>query len=89
MATYGQRAVAICDALVNGTASASQRDRIAKAFAAALPPDATQAQVAEQFVKELRQYVLDRITSYETQAGIATLRETKQLQVPLDFQEQA
>lgn len=87
MATYGQRAVTICDALVNGTATATQRDRIAKAFASTLPPDATQAQIAEQFIKELRQYVLDRITAYETQAGITSLREQKAAQVPVDFAE--
>lgn len=87
MATYGQRAVSICDALVNGTASASQRDRIAKAFASSLPPDATQAQIAEQFLKELRQYVIDRITSFETQAGVTALREAKAAQVPADFAE--
>lgn len=87
MATYAQRAVSICDALVNGAASASQRDRIARAFAASLPPEATQAQIAEQFLKELRQYVIDRITSAETQAGVIALREAKAAQVPADFAE--
>lgn len=85
MATYGQRAVAICDALVNGTATPAQRDRIAKAFSASLQPEATQAQIAEQFIKELRQYVIDRIASHETLAGITALREAKAAQVPTDF----
>lgn len=87
MATFTQRAVTICDSLVNGTATASQRDRIAKAFAAGLPPDATQAQIAEQFIKVLRQYVLDRITATETDTGVVALRENKAAQVPIDFAE--
>lgn len=87
MATYPQRASAVCDALLNAAATAEQRDRISKAFAAGLPADATQAQIAAQFLKELRQYVLDRITSTETQSGITALRESKAAQVPIDFPE--
>lgn len=87
MATYGQRAITICDALVNGTATATQRDRIAKAFAATLPPDATNAQIAEQFIKELRQYVIAKITSHETSADVTAIREAKAAQVPSDFPE--
>lgn len=87
MATYAQRAVSICDALVNGTATGTQRDRISKAFAASLPPEATQAQIAEQFLKELRQYVLSRIQSYETDVGISALRESKASQIITDFAE--
>lgn len=87
MATYAQRAVAICDALLNATATGTQRDRIAKAFAASLPPEATQAQIAEQFIKEIRQYVLGRIQSYETDVGVSALRESKASQIISDFAE--
>lgn len=87
MATYAQRAVTICDTLLNVPATNAQRDRIAKAFASALPSDATQAQIAEQFIKELRQYVLSRVQAYETDVGVAALRDTKAAQVILDFAE--
>lgn len=87
MATYGQRAVAICDTLVNGVATATQRQRIAAAFAGSLPPEATQAQIAENFIKELRQYVIAKVISHETQASITALQESTAAQVPQEFSE--
>lgn len=88
MATYNQRAVTLVDTLVNGTATTEQRARVAAAFSASLPPDATQAQISEQFVKELRGMVIDRILTFETQAGISDVRLAKAQQIPIDFAEQ-
>lgn len=87
MATYNQRAVTLVDTLINGAATAEQRARVAAAFSSSLPPDATQAQISEQFVKELRGMVIDRILHFETQAGISDVRLAKAAQLPLDFQE--
>lgn len=85
MPTYNQRALSIVNAIVNGTATASQSDRLAKAFAEGLPPEATNAQISEQFIKELKQYVIERITAYEIKTGVTALRDSKAAQVPLDF----
>lgn len=87
MATYNQRAVSIFTALLNAAPTQAQQDRLGRAFASSLPPDTTNAQISEQAIKELRQYVLDRVTAYETQAGITALRESKAAQVPIDFAE--
>lgn len=87
MATHSQRALVICDALVNGTATTIQRQRIAAAFAGSLPPEATQAQIAENFIKELRQYVIAKVISHETQASITALQESTAAQVPQEFSE--
>ena len=87
MATYNQRALSIFTALLNATPTQSQQDRLGRAFASSLPPEATNAQISEQAIKELRQYALDRVTAYETQSGITALRESKAIQVPIDFPE--
>ena len=88
MATlYPQRAVAIVDAALGGPATQSQRDRVAAAFASALPPNATQTQIAEQLVKAVHQFLVDRVLAYETQAGIIALREGKLAEVVSTFTE--
>lgn len=87
MATYNQRALSIFTALLNSAPTQSQQDRLGRAFASSLPPEATTAQISEQAIKELRQYALDRVTAYETQTGITALRESKATQVPIDFPE--
>lgn len=87
MATYNQRAVTIVDTLVNGVATADQRARMAAAFSSSLPPGATQAQISEQFIKELRGLVIDRILTHETQLGISDVRMAKAQQIPTDFAE--
>jgi len=88
MPTYNQRAVSVVDNLVtNGPASADQRARIAAAFSQSLPPGATQAQISEAFIRELRGYVLDRVQIHETQTGISALRESKAATVPNEFPE--
>lgn len=87
MATYNQRALSIFTALLNAAPTQSQQDRLGRAFASSLPPEATTAQISEQAIKELRQFALDRVTAYETQTGIAALRESKAAQVPIDFPE--
>lgn len=85
MAEVGPRSISIVDALLNTTSTQSQRDRISKAFAAALPPEATQTEIAEQFLKELWQVVVDRVMTYETQAAIIAVRESKISTIPTDF----
>jgi len=87
MPTYNQRAIAIADALVNGTATTDQRARIGAAFSASLPPGATQAQISEQMVREVRGMVIDRVLAFETAAGMSAVRLAKAAQLPLDFAE--
>lgn len=58
MPTYTQRAVAICDAIVNNTATQAQRDAILSAICPNVPVEWTQAQKAEAFIKEIRQRIL-------------------------------
>ena len=87
MATYNQRALSIFTALINATPTQDQQDRLAAAFSSSLPPEATNAQISEQAVKELRQVVLDRVMMHETQSGITAVREAKAAQVPIDFAE--
>lgn len=89
MATYNQRALSIFTALLNAAPTQSQQDRLGRAFASSLSPEATTAQISEQAVKEFRQFVMARIVSYETESGVTALREAKAAQVPLDFAEAA
>lgn len=70
MATYVQRAVAICDAIVNGTATAGQRDAIITAVCPNLPPEWTQAQKAEAFIRDLRQRIHRARQGQIQQAGV-------------------
>lgn len=88
MPTYNQRAIAVVDNLVtNGPATQSQRDRIAAAFSAGLAPGATQAQISEALIRELRGIVLDRVMTYENNISISALRASKAAQIPIDFPE--
>lgn len=87
MATYNQRALAIFTAILNATPTQTQSERLGRAFASTLPPDASSGQISEQAIKELRQFVLERVMTYETQAAITALREGKLAQIPIDFAE--
>jgi hypothetical protein len=88
MPTYNARAVSIVDNLVtNGPATADQRARIAAAFSTGLAPGATQAQISEAFVRELRAYVLGRVVMYEADPQINAVRASKAAQIPIDFAE--
>lgn len=87
MATQPQRAISIYTGAFNVAPTQTQQDRMARAFAAALPPDATNAQIAEQMNKAVRQFLIDQVIAYETAAGKAALQESKAIQVPLDFPE--
>lgn len=87
MATQPQRAVSIYTGAFNVAPTPTQQDRMARAFAASLPPEATTAQIAEQMNKAVRQFLIDQVTAYETQTGITALRESKATQVPIDFPE--
>jgi hypothetical protein len=56
MATYVQRAVAIFDAVVNGTATVAQQNAIVQAWCPNLPAEYTQAQKAQAFVRTVVQH---------------------------------
>lgn len=87
MATHPQRAVSIFTGAFNVAPTPTQQDRMARAFSASLPPDATTAQIAEQMVKAVRLFLWEQVTSYETQAEKTAIQESKAIQVPLDFPE--
>lgn len=76
MATLNQRAIAICDALVNGTATTEQRQRVLAAFGS-----------AEQFIRETRQYVLNRLEVHESQAPVSAARQQVVDGIKTDFTE--
>lgn len=87
MATHPQRAVSIYTGAFNVAPTQSQQDRMARAFSSALPPDATNAQIAEQMNKAVQRFLIDQVIAYETQSGITELRDSKATQVPIDFAE--
>lgn len=76
MATANQRAIAICDAIVNGTSTTGQRQRLLAAFGTA--PD---------FIQALREFVLFRITNAESAAPVAQAQSNAAASVLADFQE--
>lgn len=87
MATYVQRATAIADALLNSTATIAQKKRIAKAFTPSLDDTATGPEIAEAFVRAIREYVLDRVGQYESQAAMVAARVATVDSVGADFSE--
>lgn len=76
MATPNQRAIAICDALVNGTSTAGQRQRVLDAFG-----------TATDFIQVIREFVLHRVTESEAQAPVAQAKDAVTASVAADFQE--
>lgn len=76
MPTPQLRAAAICDALVNGTSTAEQRQRVLDAFGT--PAD---------FLQVIREFVLHRITESEIQAPVAQAKGVVAASVAADFQE--
>lgn len=80
MATYAQRASAIVDALLNGSATAEQIQRIATAFTGGAPD-------AQLFVRKLRNYVLSRIEMHEGEAAVMAARSAVAADVATDFPE--
>lgn len=72
MPTPVQRAASIVDALLNRTASAADRASVHAAFADMLPPTATQAEIAANFIKVMRQVMTDRVTGFESRNNVAT-----------------
>lgn len=78
MATYAQRITAIGNALVNGTATTPQMDRLGAALAgragrAAEYAAATQAGKAQIAVEETCRVLLDVIRQHETVAATASV----------------
>lgn len=76
MATVNQRAAAIADALVNGTSSAGQRQRLLAAFGN-----------ADGFIQELRHFILTRISNTEAAGPVATARSSVENDVSAAFPE--
>lgn len=76
MATPNQRAIAVCDALVNGTSTAEQRQRLLAAFGTA--PD---------FMQAIREFVLFRIATTESAGAIADAQNSATASVSTIFQE--
>lgn len=68
MATAIERATTIIDALVNGTATGQQKQRILAAFAPT--SDATAAEVSREVVDRIRHLIISRVRQYE--AALAT-----------------
>jgi hypothetical protein len=87
MATYIQRAVSICDAIVNGTATAAQRDAILQAVCPNLPAEWTQAQKAEAFIREVRQRVLRARQAQLQQSGVDAAIATAATQTATEIPE--
>ena len=91
MATFVQRAGWIADAVVNGTATASQKQRIAAAFKPALIHDPskvyTNAEIAEFFVKDIRNFIMQRVKAYEAAEAIRLAHQNTSDQVDTDFSE--
>lgn len=76
MPTPNQRAISICDALVNTTSTAGQRQRLLAAFGS-----------APEFIQAIREFVLFRITSSEAAAPVAEAQSVAAQSVASDFQE--
>lgn len=72
MPTILQRATAICDALVNATATTQQKQRAQAAFG-----------TAENFLREVRHFVISRIEQAEEEAG----KQATRAQIRTDFTE--
>lgn len=87
MATYTARATAIADAIVNSTATPAQKKRIAKAFTPSLSDAATNAEIAEAFVRAIREYVLSQVSTYESQAAMGAARQSTLASVAAEFPE--
>lgn len=74
MATYTARAVAVLDALVNGTSTATQRQRVLDAYLYQVQkanPAATNADAAAALIADLRGLVLSRLKDNEARAAAA------------------
>lgn len=72
MPTVAQRATAICDAILNTTATAQQKQRAQAAFGS-----------AENFLREVRRFVISKIEQAEEEAG----KQATRAQVRNDFSE--
>jgi hypothetical protein len=86
MATTTQRAIAILDALLNGTATASQRQRLLDAYLfqlSTLKPNATVADAAALLINDTRHAVLIRLKAFESSAAV----NAASTQVETDFAE--
>lgn len=73
------RATAIADALLNRTATPTERQRLLAAFSADLDKPATPAQAARSMVSHVQNFVVEFVRAYESRAASAA--------VPNDFKE--
>ena len=73
MPTATSNGIAIVDACVNGTSSATQRQRVLSAFSTGMPAEATTEDRAAVFVREVRQFIVNRVKHEESQATTATV----------------
>ena len=87
MATYAQRAQAISDAIVNGTATQSQINRIGEAIArnsgqAEHYAGLTLAQKAEFIVRHYRTRTLEWVRAADTDAAVIAARAAAATDLP-------
>ncbi len=90
MATNAQRAQAICDAIINGTATQAQMNRIASAMLALDgrdPSASTLAQKAESLVASLRSYCLQAVKRHEGEVAAQAARLSNAATVESGFVE--
>lgn len=92
MATYLQRGQAIGDALINGTATPAQLDRLGTALAAntgqlAAYQTGTNAVKAAIYVAAFRAWVLGQIQLYESKQAVTVAGQNASNQVLTDFPE--
>lgn len=92
MATYVQRAQAIGNALVNGTATPAQIDRLGRALAngaarLAEYDAATNAQKAGFLVAEVRRHILGVIKQFEAEDAVRAATTVANTTTDADFSE--
>lgn len=68
------RATAIADALLNRTATPTERQRLLAAFSADLDKPATNAQAAKAMVGIIQNFVVEFVRAYESRAASASVK---------------
>lgn len=87
MATANQRAISIVDALVNGTSTTNQRNRISAAFGENLPAGSSSSDISQNFLTLLRGYVMQKVEDFEARASVASAKATVAADVATSFPE--
>ena len=86
MPTAIQRASNILDAIINGTATAAQKQRVADAFSLD-PINQTATQKAQVLLSAIRHLILDRVKAVETGATVLSTTQTSNTAIDTDFTE--